>query len=752
MDHNHDRDGGMHDNPDVFDDEYAVNGTDGVADGFRPRRDSGDSERQQQREPPIRTVSAHYASTAGATMAHALLNRHSTRKSTAQENPFASPEDEGPRLEFERSESLRTESAASYAPGLTRRSTSSASSVNHASSHSPRFGASGPIHPYGMYQQGTVPRSSSGATSSTVRAPNRQSSLREVPQHPYAMYPQGVSEDEPAEDETLIAPTPVGFPGIATQSYLRVQGPDGEEQDIIGADGHTEQLPPYTKYPEEGPKMPLPPPDLHSRQPVAGTDPGMPLMHQHLAPQMIAPMQGASRVQSMTDQSQLERHSSIDRGVDGHASLPLMEQTVSHTTGSTHKSWKEKTWKERRRVKICGLPLMWLLAAVVVVCFVIAVIGGVVGGYKSGSKAGRQWALGTLESTSLLDASIIASPTAVAPTGSYALTLTTPTNVVAGCLVNQAMAGAWSCGLAGNPALAISVGVSPGPKATNGAALYYGSTDTEICYGSQYQFMATDFAPFLTVQDNDDLAKGPAFYFEQTYDKIVVVPENTFAVPPDANAKAKRQNWQLPPGWGQQRQVVNPGERPWFCVWNNTVIEGFIYVTEPIAANWTATTTSSTASATAMGGLASQISPAPTPGPTTMTISGQVVTTTVSSSASSTNTWRNAHHDSDADDHTFRRLRARQTAAPMPGGLYDTLNMYPYVVKLEERRLPGNAVQPYCQQYQILNNGQYGPVVYPNTQDPVLLMLEESDPPYGKVKRGQADMAGSCHCQWSSGE
>lgn len=73
------------------------------------------------------------------------------------------------------------------------------------------------------------------------------------------MYSQSGLADEESLDEPTQPPVPpiqaaipVGFPGLST-GYHRVLGPDGEEQDIIGPDGHTEQLPPYSRYPEEGP-------------------------------------------------------------------------------------------------------------------------------------------------------------------------------------------------------------------------------------------------------------------------------------------------------------------------------------------------------------------------------------------------------------------------------------------------------------------------------------------------------------------
>ena len=65
------------------------------------------------------------------------------------------------------------------------------------------------------------------------------------------MYHQDTAPE--GENDPLIASTDiasVGFPGLR-QQYARRLGPDGEDaDDIIGPDGHTEQLPPYTRWPD----------------------------------------------------------------------------------------------------------------------------------------------------------------------------------------------------------------------------------------------------------------------------------------------------------------------------------------------------------------------------------------------------------------------------------------------------------------------------------------------------------------------
>jgi hypothetical protein len=86
------------------------------------------------------------------------------------------------------------------------------------------------------------------ATSSTV--PSSEASYRgpRGPSHPYGLYSQ---TDAVESDTVQPAAIPLGFRGLPDQ-YQRRIGPEGEEiADMIGPDGHTEQLPPYTRYPEE---------------------------------------------------------------------------------------------------------------------------------------------------------------------------------------------------------------------------------------------------------------------------------------------------------------------------------------------------------------------------------------------------------------------------------------------------------------------------------------------------------------------
>ena len=236
-------------NPDIFDDDYEIDPDEddfmpSVSDGFRPAntREAPHQDRQDhdRNETPQRQTSTTKPNDSD-------LRWMATRNSTAKARD---PTTQDGRPPFNRRHSAQS-------PLAHRDSMSSTGSFATTSNTENPF-ETGPSHPYGMYPQHTMARSSSIATTSTERQPHRSMSLQR-PTHPYAMYSQSGLVDEEPEEEPAQPPVPpiqtaipVGFPGLST-GYHRVLGPDGEEQDIIGPDGHTEQLPPYSRFPEAGP-------------------------------------------------------------------------------------------------------------------------------------------------------------------------------------------------------------------------------------------------------------------------------------------------------------------------------------------------------------------------------------------------------------------------------------------------------------------------------------------------------------------
>lgn len=137
-------------------------------------------------------------------------------------------------------------------PSMSRASTASTESP-FVANDTPYQGPTGPSHPYQMYTQSTrLARTTSVATTSTTPTTRPESEYNgpRGPSHPYSMYPQNPVEE--ANPQPAVPAIPVGFMGGAADPYQRRLGPEGEEMaGIIGPDGHTEELPPYTRYPDE---------------------------------------------------------------------------------------------------------------------------------------------------------------------------------------------------------------------------------------------------------------------------------------------------------------------------------------------------------------------------------------------------------------------------------------------------------------------------------------------------------------------
>lgn len=172
------------------------------------------------------------------------------------------------------------------------------------------------------------------------------------------MYPQNVIEDSEDSPAAAAVPAlPVGFPGHG-QGYHRRLGPDGEEQDIIGPDGHVEQLPPYTRFPEEGP----------TKASLAAEALMMPLAV------------NSSRDAPPPHGEELQRSSTAP------------PESTAGSSQESEKSWREKSWKEKRNTRVFwGKMPLWLLLLLLGFVVVLAVIlGGVIGAFVAKENAARR--------------------------------------------------------------------------------------------------------------------------------------------------------------------------------------------------------------------------------------------------------------------------------------------------------------------------------------------------------------------------
>ena len=246
-----------------------------------------------------------------------------------------------------------------YKDSRPQRGASNDSSSFIPRSQSPYNGATGPSQPYGMYPQGIQSRTASTATSVNPRFSRRSFQASNGPAQPYGLYPQNtVPEDEAqvGRQQTI----PIGFPGHGNgHIYQRRLGPEGEDaDDMIGPLGHTEPLPPYTRYAND-----LPPKE------------GMPVDLDPTPPPSDLPQQSQETIgPAQSDQS-------TDRVLVSSQSPTLVDSDTSPPSESQESGghFKEKI-TERGKKRVCGTRVpLWLLLIVVALLVAAIVIGGVLG-------------------------------------------------------------------------------------------------------------------------------------------------------------------------------------------------------------------------------------------------------------------------------------------------------------------------------------------------------------------------------------
>jgi hypothetical protein len=256
--------------------------------------------------------------------------------------------------------------------------------------------------------------------------------------------------------------------------------------------------------------------------------------------------------------------------------------------------------------------------------------------------------------------------------------------------------------------------------------------DGAILYGLQTPDLALQ--PMQLVLDLDYKAYGPAYHFQARYDKLVILRPEELSV--SAGLTARQDNNSF-----RQRFQVKPGDLPWYCHWNNTYIEGYIYVED----------NSTAASYTAFPTQAPSGSPS-----ASYDMAGFLAAETTSAPASAESTPTSPASVSATPSPVARRDTSSDAAAP------PRMPPYPRIVKIEERRLP-NSPQPYCQQMVLLDNGKIAPATNGNDATK-RIWLQEHDPTYEEYFAAQATATGNkrreevvqrrgdpndaCHCQW----
>ena len=192
------------------------------------------------------------------------------------------------------------------------------------------------------------------------------------PTHPYSLYPQSTApmEDNSGHD------IPVGFTGMGA-TYQRQLGPDGEEAgDLIGSDGHLEELPPYTRYPDQAymratPAVPI---ETPASPPVAAT----PQTDQSPPPEQ-SQLSGAGGLGIATRNPEF---SSTEEDLPvGYASSRSAEMSTSDITVIT-RDFAEKLptgkWQRRARKKLFGVIPYWAICLLVLGLALVGIVMGAV--------------------------------------------------------------------------------------------------------------------------------------------------------------------------------------------------------------------------------------------------------------------------------------------------------------------------------------------------------------------------------------
>ncbi|KAG6363774.1 hypothetical protein INS49_008877 [Diaporthe citri] len=564
----------------------------------------------------------------------------------------------------------------------------------------PYEGPSAPSHPYQMYSQNPrLARTSSVTTTSSTPTTRPESEYTgpSGPTHPYSMYPQNPFVDTSSQVSVPAVPAiPVGF-ASSSDPYQRRIGPEGEEAgDIIGPDGHTEELPPYTRYPDE----------YYNRK-IRDTE-----ERQSGGPSVAAaavPLNTTRAVSGAGGLGLAARNPEFDSVED--IGTPQSRQSARSFTNESHheintaaaaevseKPQLNKFQKFAKR-KACGVVPYWAIcmtvtAVVVVIIIVGAVVGTLLSKHKKPPRKGNssQFQDGVPTMTITYDATPIPTPTDLPPlpTGVYGLPLSLNKSPNT-CFENTAQSSAWTCNLIFGQAVHVQMTISRNAPQLGEEGNYdiFLETNTSFPGGDRKNLLAYGAQPpviqpamgMQLVNDTFDKERGPAWFRMLPYNKTVVVPEDLLST--DSTSKIRRNGGNFMPGPGdfQRKDVAPLGSKPWICNWPDTFVEVFIYAEQN--SSYASQTKASTGTIT------------PPPGPTPTSFP----TPTGSGAASAVTS---------------------QVIDFMP------FAPYPRAVKVKERRID-SAPAPYCVQVRVMPDNTTQPVTN-DAGEPVIVYIKEDEP------------------------
>ncbi|KAI1649433.1 uncharacterized protein F4817DRAFT_331642 [Daldinia loculata] len=648
-----------------------------------------------------------------------------------------------------RSESLALQhdgsSSESDSRSLSRVSLSRVSSGSTASpfvdSEDPYDGPSGPSHPYQMYPQDVrVARTASLATTSTVPVSERSYNGPRGPAHPYGMYPQNtVSETGGMSSGPVQAEINVGFPG-ATDNYQRRIGPDGEDvADLIGPDGHTEQLPPYTRYPEEA----------YTRK-ALGVETPQPAPVQ---PMLAIPGAGgigiATRNPEFASTEDLGGLSSPQSRQSIRSFTSENSQNALNAAVTTNKEAEDeknlpKDWQVTAKRRVWGIVPCWaiVLAAIVLVLMGV-ILGAVIGTLlhsNSKNKSHKDGPPLPMVNPGNWDTQPLSTlPSDLPPLQEGHFSLPLRNNRMSNtCFSDSTLAQAWNCDLFFFQ-LSIDIKRLPGQPETSDYSLGFSYNESTTLKNNVYLWGMQP--PELTdvrlklVNDMHEGPRGPAWNFEVAYNKTVIVPDQALSVSPSSSPSVVHRRQTLY-GGGFKRKGAQIGDRIWICHWDNTVLEAFIYANQnnsirpmagpppPLTTGLTTTPDAAVTGSPEGVDNGSDLRPSDVPYGAPQDHYG---TTTASNGLPNPTDTSSTPTSSSISDQDI----------PMPPNYPP---VYPRVIKVEEHRnADSSAAKPWCRQFQINENNEAEAIKVDGKTVDIIINEDEGVFGSGPTKDGVAE-------------
>ncbi|KAK1672913.1 hypothetical protein BDP55DRAFT_695713 [Colletotrichum godetiae] len=697
----------------VDDDDYDLAAM-GISDGFRPTNVSASHQ-------PINSTTNHSTGSAVVSRDSPVPQRVTPPRPSSISKP---PRSHDPLAL--RHDGSTSQSQSNGAPMSRVSSASTDSPIIR--SESPYEGPSGPSFPYQMYPQ----RTNSVATSNTARMSERSYAGPRGPTHPYTLYTQNTVTPDTNEGDNI----PVGFAG-RSDGYHRRIGPDGEEAaDLIGPLGHTEELPPYTRYPEQA----------YTRKQPGEQQSSTPTVQSQQSPQREPEQQQSSPAQQPAVTVMTATVPAIPAGAGGiglatrnpefesredlrlaspsrTSSRTLNDETASqHEINTAAESYAEKgenatdhKWQKRAKKRLFGVVPYWAICLLAVGLVMMGIIlGAVIGTFfakhkKPPGKHQDDEPIPVVIPTATVDVKPLATlPPDLPPMeiGTFGLPPLIASQAPSTCFNDTTQAQAWTCNI---PFTSYVMGVSrianelPISDYTLKLTTFNDSDHDDnsrinmFSWGTQPPLIM-DPLKMRLVNDTSEQGRGAAWFAQMTYNKTVVVPEDRFpgvtTTPRKQQPQSKRGgSWDgPPPGMGEfSRKGVKgaqAGDRPWICTWPGTLLEVFVYPAQNNSYQRKPSTTTSRPPAAATF----------PPSTSTQFLVRGLQTQSPQSSPIPTD---------------------RPRRAPPPP--------YPQVIKFEERRVSLDQTKnAYCRQVEVCDDGQNTVPVLDDQGQPIEVMIMEN--------------------------